>query len=545
MSAAGATSVADGHANGRADWAQGWRAWALAALFYLPMAAVVLAHLLLPPDGRWPTGFLQYDQGGYMAMAREGTDLGPFPRPFFALPTSTDPASPAIYAYPHLYVLGLARLLTDADPGRLYLAFGAIAGIVFLRLAIALYARAVPARDGAALLGLGLFLWGGGLFVLAGGVASLLQGKVDYNSLFQFDPDGGFWFLDLGRNLFYAVEAYYHAVVLGLLLALLDRRWLLALLLMALVAASHPFTGAQFLAVALAWALPQYLIARHDRPPLWFAAGGLAVLAIFLAYQFWFLPQSAEHRAIMQQWSLAWTLPLSALLLSAALVAPAAAFTLARGLLEPRLAALLAVTGGLSLLLANHELFMAPKQPLHFTRGYFWFPLFLLATPWLVPLLRRLLQRRRRLAVAAIAALFLLDNVTWLTVQAVQNAGGFGAARYLSQDERAVLALLGPEDGPALLVSEDDHLCYDALVYTAWRCWYSHEHLTPFAAERRAEVERWAATGEEPPAWRRDFLLVAFVTPWRDDYASLPWVTPQSAVARAGDLLVVLRPRDR
>jgi len=527
----------------RADWSCGWRAWALAALLYLPMAAVVLAHLLLPPEGTWPTGFLQYDQGGYMAMAREGFDRSVLPRPLFALPTSADPASPSIYSYPHLFALGFVRGLTDADPGRLYLLFGALSGIVFLRLALALCAHAVPQRDTAALLGLGLFVWGGGLFVLAGGLAALVQGQFSYNGLFRFDPDGGFWFLDLGRNLFYGVEAYYHAVAFGLLLALLDRRWLLALLLMALIAASHPFTGAQFLAIALAWSLPQLLIARHDRPPLWFALGGVAILALFLAYHFWYLPRSAEHRAIMQQWSLAWTLPWAALLLLCLPVAPAAVTTLLARRLEPRLAALLAVTAGLSLLLANHELFMAPKQPLHFTRGYIWFPLFLLATPWLVALLRRLLQRRHRLAVALIAALFLLDNATWLTVQAVQNAGGFGAARYLDADERALLDLLRYDDGPALVVSQDDRLSYDVLVYTEWQSWYSHEHLTPFAAERRAELERWAATGEEPAAWRRDFDLVAFVVPWRDDYPSLPWVTPESSVHRFGDLLVAIRPR--
>ena len=528
-----------------ADWCRGRRAWLLAMLLYLPMAAVIALHLLVPPAGLWPTGFLQYDQGGYMAMAREGFDRTIMPHPFFALPATADPASPRVYSYPHLFALGLVEELLDADPGRLYLVFGALCGIVFLRLAIALYGRAVQQRDGAALLGLGLFAWGGGLFVLAGAVASALQGKIDFNSLFQFDPDGGFWFLDLGRNLFYGVEAYYHALAFGLLLALLDRRWTLSLVLMALLGACHPFTGAQFLSIALAWALPQIVIAPRDRPPLWFAFGGLAILALFLAYHFWYLPQSAEHRALMADWSLAWTLPLSALALSCALIAPAALVTLAKHRLEPRLAALLAVTAGLSLLLANHELFMTPRQPLHFTRGYFWFPLFLLATPWLVPLLRRLSQKRHRLAVAAIAGLFLLDNAAWLSVQAAQNAGGFGAARYLSQEERDILGRLAYADGPALLVSTDDRLGYDVLIYTQWQSWYSHEHLTPFADERRAELSRWAATGEEPPAWRRDFDLVAFVVPWRDDYRSLPWITSETSVERIGDRLLAIRPRPR
>ena len=107
-----------------ADWCRGRRAWLLAMLLYLPMAAVIALHLLVPPAGLWPTGFLQYDQGGYMAMAREGFDRTIMPHPFFALPATADPASPRVYSYPHLFALGLVEELLDADPGRLYRAEG-------------------------------------------------------------------------------------------------------------------------------------------------------------------------------------------------------------------------------------------------------------------------------------------------------------------------------------------------------------------------------------------------------------------------------------
>jgi hypothetical protein len=529
------------------DWARGWRAWLLAALLYLPVAAVILSHLLLPPDGKWPTGFLQYDQGGYMAMAREAAE-GLVPGPF-GLPTSADPATPRVYFYPHLVALGLVQAFSHADPGRLYLLFGALSGLVFLRLAVALYGRVVAQRDSAALLGLALFVWGGGLFVLAGGLAALIEGELDYNSLFRFDPYGGFWFLNLGRNLFYGVEAYYHALAFGLLLALLDRRWRLALLLLALLAASHPFTGAQFLAVVLAWALCQRVFrsAESGTPPPWLLLAAAGILALFAAYHLLLLPRSAEHRWIMERWSLSWTLDLLPALLAYAPVAALALWALFRPAApQPALAspgrALLLATAVLSLALAQHDLLITPRQPLHFTRGYIWFPLFLLGAPLLVQLLRRLLARWR-LAAAALAALFLLDNAAWLTVQAVQNAGGFGAARYLTETERAILtALDSPSSTTLLLVSDDDRLSYDALVYTNWRSWYSHEHLTPFAAERRDEIDRWAATGEEPAAWRT-FGLVAFVIPWRDDYGSLPWLTPESVIQRFGDRLLAIRPR--
>jgi hypothetical protein len=69
-------------------------------------------------------------------MAREAFDES-LPHPAFGLPTSADPETPRVYAYPHLLALGLVERMTQADPGRLYLLFGTLSGIVFLRLAIA------------------------------------------------------------------------------------------------------------------------------------------------------------------------------------------------------------------------------------------------------------------------------------------------------------------------------------------------------------------------------------------------------------------------
>ncbi len=512
------------------------RPWLAAALLLLPMAAVHAAHFLLPPAGEWPTGFLQYDQQRYLAMARQAWEGGAWP--LFALPTSADPASPAQYVYPHIALLGLAWGLLDADPGRLYLAFGLLSGLVFLRLAIALYGRVVARRDGAAALGLLLFAWGGGLLTLAGGLDALLEGRLDYGSLVTFDPAGGFWFLNLGRNLFYGVEAYYHALALGLLLALLAGRWRLGLLLLALLAASHPFAGLQFLLIALAWQLAERLLRRPEAPPLWLLLGSLLLLAFFLAYHFLLLPRDPEHAALMAAWSLAWTLETATQLLAYGPVAVLAMLWLARHGLGTRAARLLTVMALVSLGLANHELLVDPRQPLHFTRGYVWMPLFLLGAPLLVDWLARAV---RPLALA-VAALFLLDNAAWLGLQAWQNAGGFGAARTLTQDERGVLAALnGPAYAGHLLVAEDPRLGYDAIVYTPLQAWYSQEHSTPGSRERLAEIERWRADGGEPAAWRGR-PVVFLVADRGQDPAAYPWITPESRVERLPGFLLVARP---
>ena len=510
--------------------------WLAAALLLLPMAAVYAAHFLLPPAGEWPTGFLQYDQQSYLAMARETLDGGSWP--LFALPTSADPASPAQYFHPQIALLGALLWLFDADPGRLYLAFGLAAGLVFLRLAIALYGRVVARRDAWAALGLLLFAWGGGLLVLAGGLQALAGGQLDYGSLFAFDPAGGFWFLNLGRNLFYGVEAYYHALALGLLLALLEGRWRLALALLALLAASHPFTGLQFLLILLCWQLAERLLPRALPPPAWLLPGTLLLLALFLGYHFWLLPRDPAHAQLMQAWSLSWTLETATLLLAYGPVALLAALWLARRGLDGRATRLLTVMALVSLGLANHELLVDPRQPLHFTRGYVWTPLFLLGAPLLVAWLAR---RARPLALAA-ALLLLLDNAAWLGVQILQNAGGFGAARTLTQQELGALAAL---DAPAyaghLLVAEDPRQGYDAIVYTPLLAWYSQEHSTPWSSERLAELERWRADGSEASDWRSR-AVVFLVTDRGQDPAAYPWVTPDSRIERRPGFLLIARP---
>lgn len=514
------------------------RPWRAALLLFLPMAAVYAAHFLLAPRGLWPSGFLQYDQQSYMAMAREAWEGGAWP--LFGLPSSADPATPAQYFYPHIALLGALQGLTGADPGRLYDLFGVFSGLAFLRLAVALYARAVARRDAWAALGLLLFAWGGGLLTLAGGLSAVVAGSLDHHALFAFDPHGGFWFLNLGRNLFYAVEAYYHALALGLLVALLDRRWRLAGLLLLLLAASHPFTGLQWLLITVAWLVMER--PRGDaRQPAWVLPSALGLLALFLAYHFWLLPGSAEHAALMRAWSLAWTLPIPAQLLAYGPVVLLAVLALRPPGSFDRTRRLLLVVALASLALANHELLVAPRQPLHFTRGYVWMPLFLLGAPLLVAWL----ARRRRPVALAVCGLFLLDNASWLGVQIWQNAGGFGAARYLTAEERGALGALNePRYAGHLLVAEDERLGYDAIVYTPLQAWYSQEHSTPWSEERRAQLARWRAGGAEPADWTG--RAVVFVVADRgQDPAAYPWVSAGSRIERLPGYLLVARPAQR
>lgn len=517
--------------------------WLAAVVLYLPMAAIYLQPFVFHPPHSWPTGFLQYDQASYMAMAREYFDEGfsfAYGNPF-----SPDPETPRIFFQPWAFALGLIWKATEVDPGRLYLVFGALSGLVMLRLTIALYLRLPPsAREPYGGLGLLVLCWGGGLFFLAGLADSLAKGALTTSSPFVFDPADGLWFLNLGRNLFYACETFYHALALGLLVALIDRRWVLSAMLGLLLIASHPFTGTQLLLVAIGWCAVERLLDRNP-PHLALGAVLLALLGFGLLYYLWFLPtRSAEHADLEQLWRNAASPPLEPLsaLLGWGPVALLALVALAQRLAAfDRLPRLLWVMATGSFLLANHELFMEPHQPLHFTRGYVWTPLFLLGLPALQRVLAWL-GRRHRSAVALVAALFLLDNAAWLSIQLFTNIRGAGYQLELSADQRSAMRQLQEQTlADHLLVANDHVFAVLAVVHTPLRAWASHIASTPYANQRLAEIEAWHAGGVEVEAWRQRPVVFVREAP-QAPLDSLPWVAGASSIERYGDLVVVVRP---
>lgn len=316
---------------------------------------------------------------------------------------------------------------------------------------------------------------------------------------------------------------------------------MLALLLIA----SHPFTGTQLLLVALGWIAVEQLFER-DAPPLTLGLVLGAMLALGLAYYLWFLPaQSPEHASLEQRWRYpveAWSLPLESALLgwgpviALALVARwKAPVTLDRG---QRLFWVMALG---SLVLANHELFMTPNQPLHFTRGYVWTPFLILGLPALQRLFAWLAARWRVLPLA-LASLFLLDNGAWLSIQLFTNSQGAGHELYLRPNELAAMQRLqDPVLSDHLLVVDDHSFASLAMVYTPLRAWASHFVSSPFADARFAEVAAWQATGAEVPAWRT--RPVVFLRQESGPApASLAWMDGAILVERYGDLLLVARP---
>jgi hypothetical protein len=491
----------------------GARVWAIGALLLLPLYFFYVVHFTIA--GAPGTGFLQYDQAYYMAIARAYFADGGF-SPVYGLPFSPDPATPRLYFQPLTLALGIAWELTGGDPGILYMLAGLLLALCCARVMIALYGELVTGPRLAVALGLICFFWGGGCLALAGYCRALINGEPPIGHLFDFDPFAGFWFLNLGRNLIFTTEAFYHLLFLGAVLLVLRRRFAAALLCVAVLSASHAFSGLQLIAVLGTWSMLDRLVGRADRPPVLFVAALIALAALHIGYYLVFLDHmSEEHRSLHQQWALAWVLPWSSALAAygpvAALAATALVSRWRRGQAPTRSQRLLLVWFAVSFALANHDLLFAPVQPLHFTRGHIWTPLFLLGAPVLIRAIAAASRTvvLRAVVPAAIVGLLLLDNTAWFLWTAVsEHYSGRPSGLTLDVQERAVIERLGDgRYGGYLLVSQSQKLGYLATVYSPLRSWYSHAFNTPYAAQRKAELDTFFATGEEPRAWSGRPLL--------------------------------------
>jgi hypothetical protein len=529
-------------------------AWAIALALALPAFAPLVAHYVgFIRAGLQPTGFLVYDTPYYMANAREHFDAGGFSL-LYGSPFTYDYGTPRVYFQPLTLLLGLLGRLPGADPGIVFAIVGLIAAVVCGRIAIALFDRFASRATLSGKLALVAFFWGGGVVVLMGMLFVLLPGPAgtklaeppSLSGYWWFtdlaDPAGGWWFLNFGRNFLLSTESVYHALFLGAALLIIRQRFAAALGVMALLASSHPFTGIQFLLVALAWGALELLVLRSRVVPWWFVAGTAVLVALHVGYYLIFLATVPEHRQLQEQWTIRWTISVPQTIFAYGIVG-ACAWARLRPAAHPRRTVLnefpnrlLAVWVLVSLVLENHELFLPRAiQPIHFSRGYTWIALFLLGVPALISAIdhvrRQSRARLKVLAVAAFGLFLILDNVVWLGATTAQALGvrldrqppgsltlGFG----LSADQQALFAWMNrPENRGSVVASDDQTIGYLLTTYTPLRAWLSHNMNTPGNLQRLDELQKFFASGAIPDVWRKLPMLIVFreATVWRQRVA--------------------------
>lgn len=486
-------SIAEASASLRAPW-QVALLWSIVAL--LPFWGLFLAHYVR--GQHLPTGFRFYDHAYYAANGREiferGNGLG------YCNPYDTSPSPPVIYYHWLPWVLGFGIKVLGFDPGSWFLAVGLVAGVVFAVGTFRLVEAVLPSRRYLPALYL-LAMWGGGLCVVSALACNWLFGLPLGFRLLRFDPFEGLWFLCWGRNCLYTQEATYHALVAWAWVGIVRGRPWQAVGCIAGLAATHPFSGAQHLAIFGVWLTVRLIWDRRFLGP-WLATA--AASAAFAGYYFGYLPRFPEHQRIFSDWSLEWILPVVSM---AAAYTPVAVLAAARCWLDrarwrPEMT-FFVVAAAVSLFLVKHELFMPAKQPLHFTRGYVWMPLLMLGLPLLQRILIALSDRLSRPGLAAVLAAGILaisiDNAMWLRINVPESieelrttAAVFDLFRQLDR--------LGTRGVGFALCSEGADDNYLIGTYTSLDPFIGHLYL---CLDRKARVKaalHWLETGEKDPS---------------------------------------------
>ena len=453
-------------------------------------------------SGLVPTAFVQYDLPSYVANGRQsflnGIHLN-YPNPYASY------GSPAIYFGPQYFLLGLLQKL-GLSPDLALIAFH-LAAVAFAVIAAAkLYEEWVGWNTTAKKIGFLCFLWGGGVLSLAGIVFGLLENVKMPRSFLLFDAGEGWWMFNLGRNLVYPHEAFYHALFLLTILFLVRRQFVAALAAAAVLAASHPFTGITVALILVLYAALELKL-KSGAASWKLLLGGCAITALHLGYYAVFLNRFADHRSVEMQMRLDWPYLFWTYTPALYLVAIFAFGPLTRwknlvpALTDSR-ARLCLVWFAVIFGLTHHDLIIQPRQPIHFAHGYDWIALFLLGAPAIVAALEKLLAIEKRaamiLAVGAFLAVFLSDNVLWFSSFADPAVQCQAIA--LTHDQKDALDWLSQHaSAPAYVAGSDQRINYLTLTYTNVRAWRSSNLGTPDVSLRQAELHAAFAEGKPVP----------------------------------------------
>lgn len=489
-----------------------------ALILSLPIVGMYTWHVVGTPPEKLATGFIQGDMPYYLANGRQYFD-GDSSGLFYSNPYVYD-RQDAIYFQPHLAMFGVLAVAVPNMPGLPFALFGLICTVASFWVLIRLVADLCPgASDWQQRFLVLMVAWGGGLLSLFGTLYTLAKG-FPVNPLY-LDPHGGYWLLNLGRNFIFPTEALYHLIVLLMLWAALHGRHWRVLIAAALLAMCHPYTGIQYAIILLAWVGLELTFVRSGLFR-WRTAWLFTLPLIYcLGYYGQYLMSFETHRQLVEQWALDWSFKLINIvpayaIVFAMLVARCSTPDKLRQCFDSPFNRLLGLAAFLSFGMANHEAFIEPHQPLHFTRGHIWLPLCLLGLPALLQGLHKL-RASRPLALAA-SALFaitmLCDNVVFFGMQTRKPVG-----LYTDQAQTDIFRFIRDQDDKPTVLSKNPRFAYLSATYSQARPYYGHHFNTLNCHDKRIAVEQLFNEKIIPPDLidQSFWVLLNEPTPWITD----------------------------
>jgi hypothetical protein len=491
---------------------ESFKKWVFSLALILPMLVFYAGYFWNHDQSLTPTGFIIYDNVSYVAYAKQYIDHDKLSL-FYSNPLNDSGNYPAIYFQTQTILLALL-LWIGCAPGFSIILLNLIGTLLSFRMVIAIYDHLYPSANHRKLF-ISFFCWGGGLLALAGVPIALNKsmGNLDFlDRIFFIDPAWGWWGLNLGRGHFPSVEGYYHFLFLAGIFCIIKKKWSLALLVTSILSLSHPFTGIEFLSIVIVWSVAEKLVMRNSIVPWSFIIGIAAILAFHIFYYLFYLNQFPEHRSVGEQYALNWRLRFFSMIPAYCIVGTLALTGLYKWkkeffkLYSTRLFFCWFI---IAFALANHEIFMKPMQPLHFTRGYIWTALFLISLPTLHYLFEN--RRLKKFGFTFLfSALLFSDNFLWI-LNSVRFTATSPSAGYITSEQKELLHIIKMYSTEAtLIIGKDEILPYLSTVHSKAYPWISHPFTTPFAVKKQTAYYEFLKNKLIDSSWRNREIIFIF-----------------------------------
>jgi hypothetical protein len=487
--------------------------WMLGFLLTTPMIIFFIGSLLNHDGSLVPTGFIMHDNVSYIAYAKQYLDSDHF-HLFYSNPFNDSENYPHIYFQPQTLLFAFLLWL-KIPPGFIMIPFTWLCTLISFRIIIGIYDHLVQEKK-FRILSIVFFCWGGGLLALAGTFAHFIKpapGMQFLDYIFVLDPGWGWWGLNLGRAFFISCEAYYHMLFLVCILCILKKKWSATLFFAALLSLSHPFTGIELLGIISLWVLIEKFLYKNRSMPWWFLVGILIITGLHIYYYLFYLNQFPDQRSVSNQYALNWRLRFFNMIPAYSIVGGLSIISVIKSgslksFLQNSNTRLFLCWFLIAFTLANHELFLKPMQPLHFTRGYIWTSLFLLGLPGLHSVLNFLKNKNWRIAHIVFIILFLSDNFLWI-LNEVRFKRRDASETHISKEQKSILTKIRDQTNNKSLIIGSDLVPYMSTVYTRAYPWISHPYSTPFYKQKKQAYDEFINSNKIDSAWRgRDVIFV-------------------------------------
>lgn len=490
--------------------------WLFALALTLPMVAFFAGYLFNYNHDYIPTGLIMEDNGLYLSYARQYSDADKL-HLFYNNPFNDSGNYAPIYFQTQSILLAL-MMETGISAGFIMIIFVLFFSFLCFRIIIEIYDTLLP-EGKYRTLSILLFAWGGGLLAFAGIPVHFIRppdGQDFFDRIFFLDPGWGWWGQNLGRSLFITCEAFYHCLFLLSILLILKKKWKPALLSILIVSISHPFTGIELLSILGAWLLVEKVLVRNSTIPWYFAIGSGLILIFHVYYYLFYLNQFPDHQSVSKQFSVNWRLRFFSMIPAYAIVAPLAFLSIFK-YSKPKLFfqnshnRLFLCWLIVVLLLVNHELFMKPRQPIHFTRGYDWTGFFLLGLSSLQPLFNYISKiKKGTFLLGLFVCIFLSDNFLWIT-NYIRFTNKTTSVMYISPEQKEIIEVIkNKSDNKTLVISSDFELSLLSAVYSEAYPWISNPYTTPFYQQKKEAYSNFIATGNPDSSWLGRKIIFIF-----------------------------------